>query len=370
MLETRTPGVGDYARHLSGSGEPRRAGGFSWKRFRERSQAFFEEVHRRGRERLTIMVIPHTEKKILNLHVSLYAITLSSAALLLVLVISIVSLVGKSGEDVENYDMGLTNSQFNLQSVKMAEEMMPLHELIQNYTGTIADLYVKLDGDESRVAGQGGVAQAVTSSEVEQLRTLVDRCRAQGTECSQELTEEILRQVLYLSEQDNHNLRRAVEVSEQILAELGTREKQNLLRHTPSIWPTRGYLLSPYGWQMDQFQGREVFQRGIEIGAVPGSEVVASAPGDVIDVTYDANYGLQIVIQHRFGIKTYYAHLDRTRVSKGDSVSRGQVIGYVGRSGRAPVYMLYYEVHIGSVAYNPHAFLNHLQDQWLIQPRP
>ncbi|MCB1318589.1 MAG: hypothetical protein KDK27_21640, partial [Leptospiraceae bacterium] len=172
---------------------------------------FFEEVHRRGRERLTIMVIPHTEKKILNLHVSLYAITLSSAALLLVLVISIVSLVGKSGEDVENYDMGLTNSQFNLQSVKMAEEMMPLHELIQNYTGTIADLYVKLDGDESRVAGQGGVAQAVTSSEVEQLRTLVDRCRAQGTECSQELTEEILRQVLYLSEQDNHNLRRAVE---------------------------------------------------------------------------------------------------------------------------------------------------------------
>ena len=240
MLETRTPGVGDYARHFSGSGEPRRNQGFSWKRFRERCQAFFEEVHRRGRERLTIMVIPHTEKKILNLHVSLYAITLSSAAVLLVLTISIISLVGKSGEDVENYDMGLTNSQFNLQSVKMAEEMMPLHELIQNYTGTIADLYVKLDGDESRVAGQGGVAQAVTSSEVEQLRTLVDRCRAQGTECSQELTEEILRQVLYLSEQDNHNLRRAVEVSEQILAELGTREKQNLLRHTPGIWPTRG----------------------------------------------------------------------------------------------------------------------------------
>jgi murein DD-endopeptidase MepM/ murein hydrolase activator NlpD len=265
--------------------------------------------------------------------------------------------------------MGLTNSQFNMQSVKMAEEMMPLHERVTQYASTIAELYVKLDGDESVVLGQGGVAQGVIDSEVSDLKRLVEDCRGLGDDCDQQLTEEILRKVIYLSRQDNHNLKKAVEISDRILAELGTREKQSLLRNTPSIWPTRGYLLSPYGRVADPLRGRDVFQRGIQIGAVQGTEVYATAPGEVTDVSYDASYGLQIRVRHRYGLATFYGHLDRSRVKKGDEVARGQVIAYVGKSGRTSISMLYYEVHVGTVAYNPHAFLNHLQDIWLIQPR-
>ncbi|MBX7060013.1 MAG: M23 family metallopeptidase [Leptospirales bacterium] len=336
---------------------------------RERLAEILARIHKRGRERLTIMVIPHTEQKILNLHVSIYAISITIAVATLGLLLSMISLVGKSGEDIQYYDMGLTNSQFNLQSVKMAEEMLPLHEIINDYANTIGELYVKLDGQDTAQSGEGGAAQAVIDTEIADLRRLVAECRSQGEACSQELTEEILRRVIFLSRQDNHNLRRAVEVSEKILAELNTREKQNLLRNTPGIWPVHGYLMTPYGLQTDQLEGRQRFQRGIAIGALPGAEVVATAPGEVLDVSYDASYGLQIRINHRYGIKTFYAHLDRTRVKKGETVSRGQVIGYVGKTGAAPVYMLYYEVHVGTVAYNPHAFLNHLQDQWLIQPR-
>ncbi|MCB1320322.1 MAG: M23 family metallopeptidase [Leptospiraceae bacterium] len=373
-LETEIPGVDDYAHYLrddtaASSREPLKGLSSRWKELKNRLADFLQEVHIRGKERLTIMVIPHTEKKTLNLHVSLYTISISVLTLGLVLTISIISLVGKRGGDTRYYDMGLTNSQFNLQSVKMAEEIIPLHQLINRYTNTISDLYVKLDDDEHNVMGQGGVAQHVVDDEIENLQELIQRCREQGEDCDQDLTEEILRRVLYISEQDNHNLRRSVEISEKILAELNTREKQNLLENTPGIWPTHGYLLSPYGWQTDAFEGREVFRRGIEIGALPGTEVYATAPGEIEDIRFDEQYGLQILVRHRFGIQTYYAHLDRTRVRKGDQVERGQVIGHVGKSGIAPVYKLYYEVHVGSVAYNPHAFLNHMQDQWLIQPK-
>jgi len=377
LLETQIPSADEYARHLQddeSSSESRRSESrtsfrASWEDWKERARDVLQRIHRKGRERLTIMVIPHTEKKILNLHVSLYTISFSIAGVIAVLIVSMVSLVGKSGEDIQFYEMGLTNSQFNMQSVKMAEEMMPLHELVNEYTNTIAELYVKLDGAEDEVRGQGGEAQAVVDTQVAELRELVDQCQELGDACGQDLTEEILRRVIYLSRQDNHNLKKAVELSEKILAELGTREKQHLLRNTPSIWPARGHLLSPYGLQVDPLHGRERFQRGIGIGALPGTEVLATAPGEVMDLSYDESYGLQIRIRHRYGIKTFYAHLDRVRVKKGDQVEKGQVIGYVGKSGATPVYQLYYEVHVGAVAYNPHAFLNHLQDQWLIQPR-
>lgn len=363
----------DYAKYLHDDEEHRQQRKIRppsrWKRIKEGIAEFLDNVHMRGRERLTIMVIPHTEQKIFNLHVSLYTIATGLVAVLIVLLVSVFSLVGKSGKEIQFYDMGLTNSQFNQQSIKMAEEIIPLHAMISEYTATIADLHLKLDGSEADVAGQGGVAQTVADSEVARLKNLVDECRAQGDDCGQELTEEILRRVIYISEQDNHNLQRAVEISDGILKDLETREKKNLLANTPSIWPTHGYLMSPYGMRVDADQGREYFQRGIEIGAMPGTEVLATAPGRVEEVQYDSTRGLQLRIRHRYGIQTYYAHLDRLRIKKGDRVNKGQVVGYVGRSGMTPVYKLYYEVHVGTVAYNPHAFLNHLQDQWLIQPR-
>ncbi len=339
-----------------------------WKIYRARFQDFKEKVHKKGRERLTIMVIPHTEKKILNFHVSIYLISTIIVSLVVVMIVSIISLVGKSGEDIQFYEMGLTTSQFNIQSTRMAEEMIPLHEIINRYSNTIAELSTKITSERAQLA-QGGGAQAVVDAEISDLQKLVDKCKGLGDGCDQQLTEEILRRLISLSMLDNQNLRRSVELSDKILSELKSREMQNLLKNTPGIWPVRGYLLSPYGWQMDPIIGKRIFRSGITIGAVPGTEVSATAPGVVSAIGYDEEYGLHVWINHRYGIKTFYAHLDRSRVAVGDKVSKGQAVGYIGRSGDTALPGLYYEVHVGTVAYNPHAFLNHLQDQWLIQPK-
>ncbi|MDH5657588.1 MAG: M23 family metallopeptidase [Spirochaetia bacterium] len=326
-------------------------------------------IQKKGRERLTIMIIPHTEKKILNLHMSMYTITGVVVSITVIMMVSIMSLVGKSGEDIEFYDMGLTNSQFNLQSIKMAEEMFPIHDLINRYTNTIAELYARLDGRGSENFAQGGAAQAIINEEMDHLRSLVEECRSLGEDCSQEQTEEILRRITYLSKQDNQSLEKAIELSEKIIEELNTKEKQNLLKNTPSIWPVRGYILSPYGEQVDQVLGKKVFNRGIEIGAFQGSEVYVSAPGEVVEVNYDPTYGLSVWVKHKYGIRTFYSRLGSIKVSLGEKINKGHVIGTVGRTGDYSIPALYYEVHVGTVSYNPHAFLNHLQDEWLIQPK-
>lgn len=363
--------VGEYSSHLHDEDDIKnlRAKLGKFARFRIWFIETVEFLHDRGRERLTVMLIPHTEKKSLTLHVSLYTITAMAAIIVIILVVSVFNLVGKSGQEIQFYDMGLSNSQFNQQSIKMAEEMIPLHDMISEYTGTIADMYLKLDGKPEVVLGQGGIAQSISDTEIKALKELVKQCKELENDCGQNLTENILHRVISISEQDNFNLQRSVEVSEKILKELGTPEKKNLLKNTPSIWPVNGYLISPYGMVVDPFEGREKFSRGISIGALPGTEIYSTAPGNVLDILYDTSRGLQIRIQHKYGIQTYYAHLSRVRVQKGDKVQKGSVIGYVGKTGLTPVNMLYYEVHVGTVAYNPHAFLNHLRDQWLIQPR-
>ena len=340
-----------------------------WGDLKARFADFKERVHKKGRERLTIMVIPHNEKSILNFHLSVYAISSIVAAIAVIMMVSIISLVGKSGEDLTRYGMGLDNKQFKVQSMKMAEEIIPLHDIIKHYSNIISELHVKLNGGGEELSGMGGVSQKVVDAEISGLKELIREC-GESDSCDQEKTKEILRRIIYLSKQDNQSLKNAIALSERIRDGLKTPEKRNILKHTPSIWPTRGYLLSPYGWQVDQLLGKRVFKRGIEIGALPGSKVFATAPGYVSDVVYDPDYGVTVRIKHLYGMKTYYAHLDQVKIKKGEQVNKGQVIGYVGRSGNSPVYMLYYEVHVGTVAYNPHAFLNHLQDQWLIQPKP
>ncbi len=336
----------------------------------ERLEELRVKIRKKGRERLTIMVIPHTERQILNFHLSVFTISGVIGAVALVMLISVISLVGKSGEDLTHYGMGLDNKQFKLQSLKMAEEMLPLHEIVNRYANTISELHIKVDGQSGEDEGRGGMSQAVIDGELEELQKLIQRCQSNKDACDQDLTKEMLRRVIFLSKQDNESLRRSIELSDKILAELRTREKQNLLKHTPSIWPTRGYLLSPYGRQTDAVLGKAMFKRGIEIGAAAGTEVYATAPGEVRNVFFDENYGIVVVIEHRYGMRTHYAHLDSVRIARGEKIEKGQVIGFVGRTGNAAVDMLYYEVHVGTVAYNPHSFLNHLQDQWLITPKP
>lgn len=116
-------------------------------------------------------------------------------------------------------------------------------------------------------------------------------------------------------------------------------------------WPTnQGYTISsPYGWRVDPIDGSRSLHTGLDIaGTGLGSPVYAADNGTVVKSEYNgAGYGNYIVINHNNGLYTTYAHMNERISQIGDTVAKGQVIGYVGQTGRATGPHLHFEVWSG-----------------------
>jgi murein DD-endopeptidase MepM/ murein hydrolase activator NlpD len=124
-------------------------------------------------------------------------------------------------------------------------------------------------------------------------------------------------------------------------------EQNNLmLASTPSIWPVRGYFSSSFGIRNDPFTGEREMHYGIDISTVTGRPVVATADGIVLYASRRGTYGNIVVIDHKFGVMTRYAHLSGFNTRAGQQVKRGDVVGFVGTTGRSRAPHLHYEVWV------------------------
>lgn len=128
-------------------------------------------------------------------------------------------------------------------------------------------------------------------------------------------------------------------------------------RLVPSLWPVIGPITASFGERMDPFSGEGAFHPGMDIGAAAGTPVHATADGVVAYAGWEEGYGRMVVIDHGFGISTCYAHLSGVNTEVGSRVDRGDVIGYVGDSGRSTGPHLHYEVRINSTPVNPWRFM-------------
>jgi murein DD-endopeptidase MepM/ murein hydrolase activator NlpD len=129
--------------------------------------------------------------------------------------------------------------------------------------------------------------------------------------------------------------------------------RQALAAATPSIWPALGWVTGWFGNRSDPFTGEAGFHQGIDISLDKGEPVYATADGIVEAASYTGDYGNLIVLQHEFGLTTRYGHLSRYAVKLGQQVERGQVIGYVGATGRATGSHLHYEILANGKLLNP-----------------
>ncbi|PDO09671.1 MAG: hypothetical protein BLM47_11225 [Candidatus Reconcilbacillus cellulovorans] len=130
----------------------------------------------------------------------------------------------------------------------------------------------------------------------------------------------------------------------------------HLLRSTPHRWPTDSRdVSSPFGYRKDPFTGRKTFHTGVDIAASFGDPVYATADGRVAETGSDRVRGRFVVLDHKSGLQTAYLHLSRIAVAEGDSVAAGDVIGFVGSTGRSTGPHLHYEV---------------MRDGWVVDPNP
>ncbi|MEO8482333.1 MAG: peptidoglycan DD-metalloendopeptidase family protein [Acidobacteriota bacterium] len=133
--------------------------------------------------------------------------------------------------------------------------------------------------------------------------------------------------------------------------------QQALARAVPSIWPLAGWLSSGFGNRKDPFDGGPDFHPGLDIAADKGTPVRATADGTVESAAYNGAYGNAVLVNHGFGISTRFGHLSGFSVRPGQEVHRGDVVGYVGATGRATSPHLHYEILLNGQQINPLRFL-------------
>ena len=133
--------------------------------------------------------------------------------------------------------------------------------------------------------------------------------------------------------------------------------QNDLLSSTPSILPAQGWISSEFGYRNSPFTGRREMHSGIDISAPIGTPIYAPADGQVVFSGRDGGYGISLVINHGRGISTRYAHMQRYTVEKKHKVSRGQLIGYVGNSGRSTGPHLHYEILVNNMPVNPKKYI-------------
>jgi murein DD-endopeptidase MepM/ murein hydrolase activator NlpD len=214
-------------------------------------------------------------------------------------------------------------------------------------TGELAGQIAALQSAVDKLGNDANLDPATRSAIQNLPKGLRDRAMGGGGRAvtPPENTIGVLRGVLNVLDAQISSVRSAVE------------RQQILANATPSIWPTTGWLTSDFGGRRDPFTGGSDYHAGLDISADKGKPVRATADGTISEAAWSGNYGNMVLVAHRFGLSTRYGHLSRLAVTPGQTVRRGDVIGFVGSTGRSTSPHLHYEVLLNGEAINPLRFL-------------
>jgi murein DD-endopeptidase MepM/ murein hydrolase activator NlpD len=137
--------------------------------------------------------------------------------------------------------------------------------------------------------------------------------------------------------------------------------QKSLRNATPSLWPTEGSITSLFGYRFSPMQRADgesgEFHAGLDIANAADTLVHATADGTVRFSGWSHGYGNMVVIDHGYGVSTLYGHTSKALVKAGDRVMRGQVIAYMGTTGRSTGAHLHYEVWRQGRPVNPMSYL-------------
>jgi murein DD-endopeptidase MepM/ murein hydrolase activator NlpD len=315
-------------------------GGFSW--IIERIKDFFRAIGRLLVRDYTIVLVPHSERKVYNFHVKF--ITIFTGFFLVIGIAALFFLysaaAGSARGGLTEQDTRFREAQADLE--RLRAEVNQLSRAARGFeavlSGTLATMGTvpapAVAGERASLFAPPGNGDF--SREVEDLRHLAG----------------------YLS------------FAMEPVKEIGDRlnSQSGILSEIPSIWPIKGgigHFTQFFGQTPDPFTGMSHLHTGIDISTYrQGDPIVATADGEVALIAYEPNgFGNYIIIRHKHGFYTRYAHMLSFRAQAGQQVKQGDVIGYIGNTGRSTGPHLHYEVHSSFEVVDPFSYLN-------IRPNP
>ncbi|MDR2629858.1 MAG: M23 family metallopeptidase [Spirochaetaceae bacterium] len=292
-------------------------------------------------QRYTVVVVPHSEKKVYNLQITFFSIIC-----FVLIFIGMAGVFFFYGLSLSGTSRGLTYNEPRLSDAQasldeLRDEIALLLRQSRGFQATLSNTLSTL-GADAPSDNAGAVAGDLSS---------LFNIREVPNGTLQEVTE-VQHLAAYLSA--------AVEPLQELRTIL---DSQNaLLSEIPSIWPIKGgigHISTFFGQTIHPFTGQYYIHKGIDLSTYrQGDPIVATADGQVATIDSEpGGFGNYIIIRHKHGFYTRYAHLLSFRVTTGQRVQQGEIIGYIGNTGLSTGPHLHYEVHIGSDVVDPFKFI-------------
>ncbi len=308
---------------------------------------FFSRLTDVGRMRFTVMLIPHSERKVINFHINMVTILFVG-----VIVVAVAggffyfsTMYTGSARMITEKSERLEQSEASLESVldELAEVVKVAETFDLSLAQTLEELDIgSLEEGEQELASAGDLASFLDIRSVER----------------DELRE--LQQLRSIAA----NLRASVEPLESIREVIHS--QQDLLADIPNYWPLvagRGRVTMEFGPNIHPGTSQWYLHKGLDIADSVGVPGVASGNGQVAALGFDPGYGMYVWLRHKYGFRTRYSHLQSISVSEGDDVVQGQVIGTLGNTGISTGPHLDFQIWLGTDVVDPAAFLK-ISNDW------
>ena len=302
----------------------------------------YKRFNQKGREKLTVMLIPHSEKKIFNFQISLFTISflvllLSGIVITFFVTTSRYSLTKREVESLQKSQEG------SITALKLLKkEITTLDTTVEGYKGNIKDIIKLLGASQSEnIFGLGG-----PETEIKNLSEILGLTNTNDSRTELETIQKI-----------NEDISTSKRVLQNFMKFLAAREE--IIQKIPNNWPIigGGFITSGFGMRRSPFSGNLAVHQGVDISWWPGAPIRASADGVVVFSGMKGGYGRTVQIQHEYGFQTLYGHLSSISAYEGKQVKKGEILGFLGRTGRSTGFHLHYEVRIGTKAVDPMIFM-------------
>ncbi len=305
---------------------------------------FIKTVIHKGKQRFTVMFIPHSEKKILNFHISVFSLVFL-CTLIVVLIFAFFYLSAYftgSEAKLSNLSQNLETSIQNLEEYR--DQIKKCERVLSSFKKNLEDVLKVIKGDDyasTQYTGAGGDLSSMTPVE--------------GALGSESEIKELKNLIAYL----NNSVEPLNEIYDVLL------QQKELLVDIPNLWPIYGKgvrignITDVFGPGEHPITHGFRIHYGVDIAWTYGTPVVATANGVVNSIDYNpSGLGNNVTIKHKYGFSTRYGHLQKIIAYRGQQVNRGDIIGYMGSTGLSTGPHTHYEVWMGTQVVDPMQYLD------------
>jgi murein DD-endopeptidase MepM/ murein hydrolase activator NlpD len=293
----------------------------------------------------SVIIVPHCAQR-------LKSVTLSHKTIKALMTLSVIGALFLIFFLADYFTMNVTRTKFRA----LQKESIEQKKLLSDYENSITKLREAVQNFES-YAKKLNVMAGLRSSEVMAELGIGGGETPSGENSAALDTPQVGQSITLQDAKDLAEKAQDVGKSLDVLANYFETQTARLAS-TPTIWPTMGWVSSGFAYRDDPFTGKKTFHYGIDIATNFGNPVVATADGIVLSMGNDKIGGRNIVISHGNGITTHYLHLSKfMNLKVGQKVKRGDVIGLVGKSGKALGPHLHYEVRVNNRPMNPYNYI-------------